>query len=74
MIPPAIKYLRARAHFYVQIPTICKKLRRSVYPMMCKHADKMQKVSLLCQAQNDCDKCGYVEECGARADALMKIG
>ena len=74
MIPPAIRYLRARASFYGQIRMFCKKLRRSAYSMMCKHADKVQRVSLLCQAQNDCNKCAYVEECGARIDALCDIG
>jgi len=74
MIPLAIRYLRARAGFYAQIRAICKKLNRSAYTMMCKHYDKALAVSLLCKAHNDCDKCAYQDECGARFDNLIDIG
>lgn len=74
MLPLAIRYLRARASFYSQIRYICKKLRRSAYAMMCRSADKAERVLLVCDAIHNCERCEYVKECIARYDALIDIG
>lgn len=53
---------------------VCKRLRRSAYPMMCKHADEAVEAIYLCDAIHDCTKCEYVRECITRFDALIDIG
>ena len=74
MIPLAIHYLRQRASFYSQIRYICKKLRISAYAMMCRSADKAERVLLVCDALHNCDRCEYMRECITRYDALIDIG
>ena len=73
-LPLAIKYLRARASFYSSIRFICKKLNRSAYVMMCKHADKAFLILEQCETENDCSKCPYERECNKRYDNIIDIG
>lgn len=73
MIPPAIRYLRDRASFYAQIGRICKRLRRSNYAMVCRHADKAEVVIQQCAGFNACWRCMFIKECVTRYDNLLNL-